>query len=126
MISLLIPRYKVIADYPDSNQPLNSLLIQTRTVPLFQNNTNGCEMRFSSIQKYPHIFREMEWHEEIKETDFPKYLKRVTGEVFKIIEYNFKKTTAKYGKEECEEFFYDIGNYLPATEDEYSEFLNSL
>ncbi len=124
MNNLLTPRYKVVADYPDSNQPLNSLLIQTSTVPLFENNINGCKMRFSSIQKYPHIFRKLEWWENLPESNFPKFCKVglvvVNSDDVCIDECNNRIYVGQ------DEYLFHKCTLLPATEKEYTDYINSL
>lgn len=60
---LLLPRYKLLADYP-----LNIIEIGA----VFDRCT---EFQCVFFDKYPHLFRKLEWWEERKIEDMPAYLK---------------------------------------------------
>ncbi len=62
---LLIPRYKVIADYPGN---------EIKVGKVFEPNTDWPE---SYLKKYPHLFRKLEWWEERELGDMPGYVKWV-------------------------------------------------
>lgn len=62
---LLRPRYKVIADYPNSIYKIGEIVQQ-----FGQDFFNT-----AFFEKYPLIFRKLEWWEEIEEKDMPEYVK---------------------------------------------------
>lgn len=78
---LLKPRYKVIAEYPqgffkegeivytfcDAKSPYRTWYISTEE--------NGRVWQHGSCEKYPKVFKKLEWWEERKETDMPEYVK---------------------------------------------------
>lgn len=77
---LLKPRYKVIADYPNSNYKLGEVLVLIKNEIL--NNwkiiryvDNQRDIWFeSSFQEYPYIFKKLAWYAERKVEDMPQYV----------------------------------------------------
>jgi hypothetical protein len=66
---LMKVRYKVIADYPNSDYTVGAIL-----------NTHNYEDRWSGVaedfcNQFPHLFKKLEWWEERKLEDMPKYVK---------------------------------------------------
>jgi hypothetical protein len=73
--ALLIPRFKLIADYPGNSQPIGSVFIE---------NANAVYFR-----KFKSNFKELEWWEDRNVENMPDYIKHnFTGEV-KYIEEHF-------------------------------------
>lgn len=71
---LLKPRFKLIADYPGNTQPIGNITIEDATASYFR--------RFEAN------FKELQWWEERKEDELPKYLKEVeTGKIEKVTRY---------------------------------------
>jgi hypothetical protein len=111
---LLNPRWKVMADYP--NSPFNVGDIHS--------------FMFAATAKivfgtWPHLFRELQWWEEREEKDLPKYVKhKERDEVLKVerIEVashytNIISKDLKYGSTKY------LSMYLPATEQEHTKYL---
>ncbi|MDB5200560.1 MAG: hypothetical protein JWO92_2523 [Chitinophagaceae bacterium] len=73
---LLKPGYKVIADYPLSSKYFNvgEVLIWSNEGFYYADN---CKMHKETVEKYPHLFKKLEWHEERKKEDMPEYVKVV-------------------------------------------------
>lgn len=75
---LLIPRYKVIADYPGSHEKVGTII--TLGLP---NEHDGWDMVYLSenehrLPKYPHIYKWLEWWEEREASDMPEYISYVS------------------------------------------------
>lgn len=98
---LLKPRYKVIADYPFSVFPkdlvfeLNILdarkhLAEQEYYMIYKEN---CYSE-SLINKYPAIFKKLEWWEDRKESDMPEYVK--FPDQFKKGKFNVIKIGEEY------------------------------
>jgi hypothetical protein len=73
---LLIPRFKVIADYPtmdrNGNYMVGDILTDNgKTAVLKQ---NGDAVFVCEWKKYPHLFKKLEWWEERNIEDMPKYI----------------------------------------------------
>lgn len=72
---LMITRYKVIADYPFSNFKIGEVI---ELVPPKGMNTPVAVISkrvwFGKDFDYPYLFRKLEWWEERKLSDIPKYL----------------------------------------------------
>lgn len=72
---LLKPRYKVIADYPDSTFSIGDVLM-TDVNSFFRKHC---------LLGYPAIFRKPEWWEEREEKDMPEYVKIIGDDDNEII-----------------------------------------
>lgn len=138
---LLKPRYKVIAEYPNSLLPIGSIIqddVESTTII----SPDGSVDIISSYllrdkHKYPHLFRKLEWWEERKRGEMPKYVKcELSHEVEKIDShctdyqsdngnFEYRPNLEKFiiyqknlGTESCCAWYRD---YLPATQQEYNE-----
>lgn len=67
---LLIPRYKVIADWPNSIYKIGSILIG-KDNGLYYNGVNHAN--FINPENYPHLFRKLEWWEERTPEEMPQF-----------------------------------------------------
>lgn len=68
--NLLAPRYKVIADWPLSE------LSETRIGQIFEitiTDVATLDVVLPLYDKYPHLFRKLEWWEERKPEEMPEY-----------------------------------------------------
>lgn len=82
---LLIPRYKVISDYPNGCFKLGEILTE------WIGNTYSGDNKYTVISKpdkFPAIFKSLKWWEERNIEELPKYLKirdaiRVVSLIFK-------------------------------------------
>lgn len=70
---LLKPRYKVIADYPQS------IWKEGQILPYFPE-----PYAKENIEKFPKVFRKMNWWEERKAEDMPEYIKFRDNVVIKV------------------------------------------
>ena len=61
---LMKPRYKVIADYPGNIWMVGTIM-----------DLDMSKQLVSFYDKYPHLFRKLEWWEERKIEDMPEYVK---------------------------------------------------
>lgn len=119
---LLKPRYRVIADYPDSIYPVGFVLeLDTNA---FQDQRND-----AICSKYPHLFKKLEWWEERKPEEMPQYIKvRSTWEGEPDAYY--KNGVEFYYSDDGHINFKKGGGLLPwyaepATEAEYIEYQKS-
>jgi hypothetical protein len=111
---LLKPRYKVVADYPDSIFKIGGILIQG-------------EKDLTEAAKYPHLFKKLEWWEEREEKDMPEYLKCIktpdqlhfSDEIFKV-EWN----GVIWAKSERGLCVVSTNCYIPVTAAEYLQYKN--
>lgn len=126
---LLLPRYKLLADYP-----LNIIEIGA----VFDKCT---EFQCVFFDKYPHLFRKIFWWEERKIEDMPAFVKRIKFreliswhniEIEEVIKVEQWVNENEIGK--C--FFTDMGGeirqlnfdtdcFLPATLTEYNEYISN-
>lgn len=125
---LIMPRYKVIADYP------NSPFIVGRIITL--NNFGAGQWWHeytdeepihldANTKKYPAVLQKLEWYEQRDVSDLPKYLKDAfvpeTSEfhkVYKIELYNIITFTIVTNTGEFTYHEY-LKSRVPATEEEY-------
>lgn len=111
MKDLMKPRCKVIADYPDSRNEVGQIICDVTTyMEAFYN-------------KYPAIFRRLEWWEHRDVSDMPRYLKHsVGGFVLMVSEYTMLNGKVLFKGHRVGQ---PTSWYIPATEQEYNDYLNS-
>lgn len=115
---LMKPRYKVIADYPNSCYRVGVIIdkyIRPVTADFYD--------------KFPHLFQKLEWYEERSVDDMPEYVKRTSnGKVFHIA-VGTKDLLDVYGKVHLVSYeemsaernsFLSLHNCIPATIEEYN------
>ena len=96
---LLIPRYEVIADYPDNDLKIGEV---------FEPNSDWPEYY---INRYPRLFRPLHWSERREIADMPEYVK-CNDKVFKLPDIiNYFKS-------------HPLG-FEPATETDYLNYINA-
>ena len=76
---LIMPRFEVIAEYPNCEFKKGETLVRIK------NATNDwyhkeiyastAGILLSDLEKYPHLFKKLNWWENRKEEEMPKYLK---------------------------------------------------
>ena len=74
---LLLPRFEVIADYPNSIYNIGDVLElkEITNSKIFHNNENFLVGNFfnqEELEKYPHLFKKLQWYEKRKEEEMPK------------------------------------------------------
>ncbi len=110
---LLKPRYKVIADYPNSRYQVGRVVDFIFKHGGWRHEYvthEGLDYDYvSTFEEYPHIFKKLEWWEERDEKDIPDYVKSATGHFY----YCGNK---KDWKEIISSSFYQ-----PVTEKEYND-----
>ena len=118
---LLRPRWKVIADYPNSPFEVNSVLEtdDKGVYTLWEHDGKG----YITLSDYPAIFRKLEWWEKRDEKDLPKYVKYKGCEMFR---FNSPKMSEVLKVDNYQEDCLNhnkgcdwISLYEPATEQEY-------
>ena len=73
-------------------------------------------LSFAWFEKYPHLFRELKWWELREEEDMPKYLKFRHGGV--------AESEAFMRHLLLNSMWANANNPMPATEQEYNDFIN--
>lgn len=110
------PRYKVIADYPDSEDHfiIGEVMYGER---YFDLNIY--------YKPYPHLFKPLKWWEEREEKDMPEYLKDENGEVFRVESYSKNSLVNLYKNFKDPDFpfgWHNLYELLPATLEEYNQY----
>lgn len=124
---LLLPRYKVIADYPGSDYHVGEIL--DRDWGWVGNDDIGFKHRISG---YPHLFRKLQWYEERKIEDMPQYVKLVFDSKIQFVHKVEKWIGANEHGEPLYEYFNRVGylgpfnilHQVPATLTEYNEYIS--
>jgi hypothetical protein len=120
---LLIPRYEVIADYPNSDFKVGSILTNNGLI-------NGWwydgKTYTTGVDKYPHLFKPLQWWEKRNVEDLPEYVyDKSYKQIFKIErwEYNVDNVITyakvKTGYLSC------MSDLILLTEQKYLEYINS-
>lgn len=84
---LLQPRYEVIADYPNSPFKVGEILNFKEIYPFSGLSFDIPHLGIVApeyFDKYPHLFRRLEWWEKRKPEDMPEYVKHKTGAYYKV------------------------------------------
>lgn len=129
---LLVPRFKVIADFPYN--PFNIGQILT---PFFVEDSpnikkwyvqNNYDYSWINVEEYPAIFKKLEWWEDRSFEELPEYVKNADG-VYKtyfsipskngsLWEWQVVHPTKEYGAE----IMYILDNQMePSTKEEYEK-----
>jgi hypothetical protein len=99
MSDLLVPRYKVIADYPGCPYDIGVILIADENGELY-NETYGytqsaIKIMAKDAERFKHLVKPLQWWEERKPEEMPEYVKclkypgppLIEGAVYKIQEW---------------------------------------
>lgn len=113
---LLKPRYKVIAEYPQSYLKVGDIF-EADNVTKFMAN-------------YPHLFKPLAWWEERKVEDMPEYVKyrnkvwQVNWEIW-LAEFKprYTKESNRTDSDLALSWHYNSADFLPATLTEYSDYI---
>lgn len=132
---LLKPRYKVIADYPDSifvvGKVIELTIDNVNKVWSYHHFTEQCSELWDAeyFDEYPHLFKKLSWWEDRKPEDRPVYVKCIKtpdqlhfpGMVNKI---SWK--SGQFGFDENGSHIHLYTNcYEPATLEEYNVYINN-
>lgn len=128
---LLKPRYKVIAAYPMCLRKVGTVLDNCgKSLSgnyLYDLGKDTWDSEY--LDKYPHLFKRLEWWEERELPQMPEYLKGPDGGVVKPTMYSLGYPFAFYtgemekkGKFKGMEEPFNLAAFLPATEEEYNSF----
>lgn len=112
---LLLPRYKVTADYPDSEFQVGEILLQCKDGIRLVSLTRNMYIDWFKIDKYPHLFKKLEWWEE---RDL--YKEEVEKEVIEIVPY-LKSNGKLHGNEvyKVERFTASMFGYMSGVRDAF-------
>jgi len=119
MNDLMKPRYLVIADTPYPNTPTIGTILTLEESGVSNWLTvkhNDFVYSKMMLDKYPHLFRPLQWWEFRDEKDMPEYVKH-NGKIYKVTGWRGYSP------------YYEGGKYpfapevvTPATETEYKQF----
>lgn len=115
---LLKRRFKIIADYPSNVHKIGSI-ISNEEVGFID------KIKFYECEKHPHLFKELEWYEERKVEDMPKYLKQTLDDgkttYEEIIFWDMKHLIGMIDDRYCCDLMLWKGKYQyqPATKEEF-------
>jgi argonaute-like protein implicated in RNA metabolism and viral defense len=110
---LLQPRFKVIANFPDSTRNIGDIIyVDNKKEKYWSENYEKW------LSTFPHLFKKLEWFEDRKIEDLPEYLKDEFG-VDKVLEYKLNINQVVCSNKDSLFFTEFIGNYQPSTKEEY-------
>lgn len=124
---LLKPRYKVIEDYPFSCLPIGYVVDTDMALIDFQSShTEVTKMEY--LEKFPAIFRRLEWWQDRKPEDMPEHVKCKDDEniICKVEKWDLESTSPWFMFLQGDVHPYNPVVFLPATEAEYQAFINPL
>lgn len=114
MTELLAPRYKVIADYPGSPFKINEVIPPELILG------NG-------LDRFPVIFKKLEWWQERDVSQMPRYLKDKDGKIgmFEQTYDGNLRGSVMVTFENGDATVRNINDFAPATETEYLNYIKS-
>ncbi len=135
---LLKQRYKVIADYPLSPYNVGDLVEFSNIGTSFHCTTIEDYEPFSEefvktenyestkkLEKWPHLFKKLEWYEDRKPEDLPEYVKVIHGnigfnlnDVLKVNKWVIGYITRCY----FDTYGYEATYFTPSNLEEYNEY----
>lgn len=128
---LMLPRYKVIADYPDSEFEVGEILLQCKDGIRIVSLSRNMFMDFFKVHKYPHLFKPLSCWEDRKPEEMPEYVKEKDslykiGEVIKVKEWDMEdeETDVPCFMDEKDNHFTWVRGFEPATLEEYNAYIN--
>lgn len=136
MHPLLTPRYECIAEDTSGKWKKGDIYTFVREVAqtyVEWRRQDGVRFYFEYFDKYPHLFRRLEWWERRKEEEMPEYVHLTDKElmfhgIFKVKEWNYltDDNIAGFDTEiEGEEIHMYMYDTIPATEAEYNEYIKN-
>jgi hypothetical protein len=126
---LMAPRYKVIAGWPRGGFPVG--LVFTGTT------LNDLNKSVIECDKYPHLFKKLEWHEErtaewFEQVKYLRYGELESGYfIYEVLEWDlFNEEQAIRGawSKHHEDYYLPLSTsqkVYPATKEEFENFINS-
>jgi hypothetical protein len=134
---LLIPRYKVIADYPNIQFKIGDIVkkyffdISQKGAYTYLTNVKsplqGSSLKREYIETMPHLFKKLEWWEERIKSDFTGYVcLQISKRYFKVLDVlQDGKLILDIHELENKYFNTFAYNFSPATEEQYKEYLRT-
>lgn len=147
---LLKPRYKVIADWPARQFMAGAILHLDEPIPdgrirVWIEHEKQKERYLwnpeenNHFDDYPHLFQKLEWWQERKPEEMPRYLKDKSGNKVYSVYKHFSCTYPQAIRTGESDFFDDpncwlrehdyaqnYSFYLPATLEEYNQYQSSI
>jgi hypothetical protein len=121
---LLAPRYEVIAEDTTGDFVKGQILVRDDEDILFSNYF-GFEISEDTIKALPHLFNPLQWWEQRKVNEMPKYVKTGSGNRIAKARFDMQDTSAYFMFLDHEVHPYSPSGWFPATEEEYNKYINS-
>lgn len=137
---LMKPRYKVIADYPNSEFEVGTIINFPNKSDYYtgsdewesefvKDKNKGGQFKFciKKIEPFPHLFKKLEWWEDRAIEDMPEYVKCIKTPDQKIMPGDILKPiwNGIDGKTGGHYIFLYTNCFIPSTEAEYTNYINS-
>jgi len=126
MKDLTQPRYLVIADYPNSPFNVGNILTQHTQFNKDAYWVNDNLYTDRHPEDYPHIFRLLHWWEFRDEKDMPEYVKGFGNQILKVQKWVLRKNNfIAFALEDTIEYQFNASSCVPATLNEYNEYIKN-
>ena len=120
---LLIQRFEVIADYPNSIMKIGQIIESNKGLIY-------CDPEGDKYSDFPHLFKQLNWWDCRLISDMPTYIKSETKVVkpeWKMEEWKGKKYLRAYDTDAAKynlSVYFNLELFKPTTEAEYMSFIN--
>lgn len=122
---LLVPRYEVIADYPNNIYPLGAILQESPLdycFPVGELTTPHNVIAKKTVTRYPYLFKPLQWWEKREIGEMPECLMRkCVPKAVKVESWGGEDKNLFFFENDC----YLTRNYEPATPEQYTTFITS-
>lgn len=120
---LLTPRFKVIADFPGCPWLIGRVLVKEGGH--YECHKAPASLKIRNPEKFPAVFKKLEWHEERTLEEMPQYVKK-RDEVYKVLRVEGDGA----GElilfiDENDTLGWYFNDFQPATEEDYNNYLQS-
>ena len=131
---LLVPRYRVIADYPGCPFEIGTILLVDADGELYSDMHGFAQSAVKIMEKeakrFKHLVEPLPWYAERRPEEMPQYLRfQKDEEVYKIEKWDMKHLVGFIDinrRQGCSLLTWKPEHgYVPATETEYNAYLSS-
>ena len=132
---LMIPRYKVVADYPYNPWVVGAILITEPNGELYCKENGYVASKsivyVKDVDKYPTLFRKLYWYEERNFSDLPDFIK-ISDDIYRVGEWKLQRFEAGYAPDDKNierpislniKWHFYKNKSIPASQEDYDKYI---
>lgn len=127
-IDLMKPRYKVIAEDTSGDWTKDNIItfeedFMQRPVYYLYDDEGKRGFKPGFFDGYPHLFKPLQWWEERKPEEMPRYVAHKLGGYYEVFQWH--KNSVGVWRCDVQIALFFIGDIVPISETEYNSYLKS-